>query len=98
MLKPFAIAMCLALPALAVHAQPKNDDAPQKQQSCARQADARNLEGDERKAFLKECRATNRSPKVLAQQEKMRNCNRTAGERKLTGDERKKFMKECLSA
>lgn len=99
MLKSIAVAICLALPLAAVHAQEKKEMTPQQKKmgACNKEAGDKKLAGDERKAFMKECLSA-QTAKASPQQEKMKTCNKTAGDRKLAGDERKKFMKECLSA
>ncbi|MEO6623761.1 MAG: PsiF family protein [Burkholderiaceae bacterium] len=56
---------------------------------------AKDMKGDERKAFMKEC-LSNKPTKPATQQTKMKTCNKDAAAKK--GDERKAFMKECLSA
>ena len=83
-----------------------------KMASCNKDAGEKKLNGDERKAFMKDCLsakpaaaasapaaapAAAASGKKGAQQEKMKSCNKDAGEKKLKGDERKAFMKDCLS-
>lgn len=60
-------------------------------------ADAKNMKGDERKAFMKECLSKHDDKGSAAQQaqrEKMRNCSAAAADKK--GDERKMFMSDCL--
>ncbi|MBQ1765461.1 MAG: phosphate starvation-inducible protein PsiF, partial [Aquincola sp.] len=56
-------------------------------------ADAKDLKGDERKAFMKTCLSAKAEP--ATQQDRMKQCNADATGKK--GDERKAFMKECLS-
>ena len=71
-------------------------DAKTKQQSkmttCNADPKAKELKGDERKAFMKECLSSGKQEK---QQTKMGTCNKEATGMK--GDERKAFMKNCLS-
>ena len=73
-------------------------EAPTAQQSkmktCNADAGAKNLKGDERKAFMKDCLSADKQAK---QQDKMKSCNADAKTKNLKGDERKAFMKECLS-
>lgn len=73
--------------------------APTAQQSrmktCNADAGSKNLKGDERKAFMKECLSADKQAK---QQDKMKTCNTEAGSKNLKGDARKAFMKECLSS
>jgi hypothetical protein len=77
-----------------------------KMTACNKEAKEKNLAGDERKAFMKECLSANKadaagakaeeSSAKSAQQEKMKACNKQAGEKALKGEERKTFMSECL--
>jgi hypothetical protein len=57
---------------------------------------AKDMKGDERKGFMKDCLAgKDTAPaKKVSQQEKMKVCNTKASDKK--GDERKKYMSECL--
>jgi lysozyme family protein len=79
-----------------------------KMKSCNKDATAKALKGDERKAFMKSCLsgktvsapAPVASPvtatKPVTQQDKMKACSKDAKEKALKGDERKKFMSDCL--
>lgn len=90
-----AIASQFALsPAFAVTPQ------QQRMADCNAEAKAKNLAGDERKAFMKSCLAGKQQEAKsarTAQQEKMKTCNAEAKKQALKGDARKAFMKECLS-
>lgn len=72
-----------------------------KMKTCNADAKTKDLKGDERKAFMKEClsakadAATDAAP---SQQSKMKTCNADEKAKTLKGAERKAFMKECLSA
>ena len=66
----------------------------EKMKTCNADAKAKELKGDERKAFMKDCLSGN---KQAVQQDKMKSCNADAGAKNLKGDPRKAFMKECLS-
>jgi hypothetical protein len=70
----------------------------QRMADCNKTAGDKKYEGDNRKAFMKNCLAgKDWEPPVdkkKAQQEKMTACNAKAGDKK--GDDRKKFMSECL--
>ncbi len=66
-----------------------------KMKTCNAEAGEKNLKGDERKTFMKECLSANKQAK---QQDKMKACNADPKAKTLKGDERKAFMKECLSA
>jgi hypothetical protein len=63
--------------------------------TCNKDAGEKKLEGDARKAFMKECLSAKPAAK-MTQQDKMKSCNKDAGAKNLKGDERKKFMSECL--
>jgi hypothetical protein len=54
-------------------------------------AEAKDMKGDERKAFMKDCLS---GKKMTPQQVKMKSCNADA--KNMKGDARKKFMSECL--
>ncbi|WP_367066538.1 PsiF family protein [Oryzisolibacter sp. LB2S] len=83
-------------PADAAPAKTKTPTAQQtRMKTCNADAKAKDLKGDERKAFMKECLSGNKQAK---QQDKMKTCNADAKAKNLQGDERKAFMKECLSA
>jgi hypothetical protein len=77
--------------------------------SCNKDASAKALKGDERKAFMKGCLsgkavtapapAPASAPATatkMTQQDKMKACSKDAKEKALKGDERKKFMADCL--
>lgn len=99
----------LALPSLAAPAagdSPATATAPAQitKETCRAQAKEKNLKGEERKAFIKECRGTgavqaDKSAKSAkgGQQTRMKTCNAEAKTQQLKGDARKAFMKECLS-
>jgi hypothetical protein len=97
------MALGLALAVGGAHAA--DEKAPTAQQgkmkTCNADAKTKDLKGDERKAFMKDCLSA--KPAAAAdgastQQSKMKTCNADAKTKDLKGDERKKFMKECLSA
>ena len=94
-----AASLAFSFAAHATEGDASAKKAPTAQQSrmktCNADAGAKNLKGDERKAFMKECLSANKQAK---QQDKMKTCNADAGAKSLKGDERKAFMKECLSA
>lgn len=76
----------------------------EKMGTCNKDAAAKSLKGDERKAFMKSClsnkpavAATPATSAVEAKpQNAMTTCNKAADGKK--GDERKKFMSACLKA
>jgi hypothetical protein len=102
MIKKLLLAACLTLPLAAFAADEKKPSAQQnKMTSCNKEAGAKKLEGDARKAFMKDCLSSDhkgQSTAQSAQQEKMKVCNKQAGDKALKGDERKKFMSACLKA
>jgi hypothetical protein len=78
-------------------------DQQNKMTTCNAEAKTKDLKGDERKAFMKECLSAKPAPEAAAetgtpQQNKMKTCNADAKTKDLKGDERKKFMSECLKA
>ncbi|MBL8471323.1 MAG: phosphate starvation-inducible protein PsiF [Rhodocyclaceae bacterium] len=88
------VSLCLSVP-LAAHAGAQQD----KMKACNAEAKEKNLQGDERKAFMKDCLSAKKKEEVdkkTAQQEKMKTCNKDAKEKNLSGDARKKFMSDCL--
>jgi hypothetical protein len=69
-----------------------------KMTSCNADAKAKNLSGDDRKAFMKSCLSAGGGAAAPhnSQQEKMKSCNADAKTKALKGDDRKKFMSDCL--
>ena len=89
--------LLLAVPAFAATAQ------QDKMKTCNADATAKNLKGDERKAFMKECLAAKPDKaadgKALTpQQQRMKKCNADAKAKNLAGEARKSFMSDCLKA
>jgi len=75
----------------------------ERMKSCNKDATAKALKGDERKAFMKSCLSgkavSAQGPAAatkMTQQDKMKACSKDAKEKALKGDERKKFMSDCL--
>lgn len=96
--------LCIASQFALVPAYAAEDKAPTPQQQrmkdCNADAGKKELKGDERKAFMKECLSGKQAAAKDArstQQNKMKTCNAEATKKTLKGDERKAFMKECLS-
>lgn len=81
-------------------AKPTEPAAPSAQQnrmkSCNADPKAKELKGDDRKAFMKSCLSGD-TASATPQQNKMKSCNADPKAKTLKGDERKAFMKECLS-
>jgi psiF repeat len=85
----------------------QDKDKPTAQQermkSCNAQASKKDLNGDERKAFMSKCLSADSAKKkddeqLTAQQQKMKTCNAQASKKELKGDERKAFLSTCLKA
>ncbi len=95
MFQKLLIAVAIALPIAAFAAEEKKP-TPQQQKmaACNQEANAKNLKGDDRKAFMSKCLSTAKQ----TQQEKMTACNKEATAKNLKGDDRKAFMSKCLSA
>jgi len=91
------LALGMALTVGVAHAA---SDQQNKMKTCNADAKTKDLKGDERKAFMKEClSAKKEEPAAPAtQQSKMKTCNADPKAKELKGDQRKAFMKECLSA
>lgn len=68
----------------------------EKMKTCNKDAKAKALKGDERKAFMKSCLSGGAAAVdgKTKQQGKMKDCNKQAEGKK--GDERKAFMSQCL--
>jgi hypothetical protein len=90
--------LALAAPTFAQDAAKPATPQQEKMKTCNAEAGAKNLKGDERKAFMKECLSAKAQARPLTQQDKMKNCNADAKTRNLSGDARKKFMSDCLKA
>jgi uncharacterized membrane protein len=70
-----------------------------KMKACNADAKTKDLKGDERKKFMKECLSAKKAEEQSAkttQQEKMKACNADAKTKALKGADRKKFMSDCL--
>jgi len=94
MLRNYEVAALIAVPLAAV-AQEKMSAQQSKMATCNKDAAAKDLKGDARKAFMSSCLSADKNTK---QQDKMTTCNKEAGAKKLAGDARKKFMSDCLSS
>ena len=81
----------------ATAAKPANSQQ-EKMKTCNADAKAKNLSGDERKAFMKSCLSDQPAApaKTNSQQEKMKSCNAEATSKGLKGADRKSFMSTCL--
>jgi hypothetical protein len=69
-----------------------------KMTSCNADASAKQLSGEDRKAFMSKClsKGSSTSTSGNSQQEKMKSCNAEANTKSLKGDDRKSFMSTCL--
>ena len=95
----FAVASQFAL--APTYAAEEKAPTPQQQRmkDCNAEAKEKELKGDERKTFMKDCLAGRQAAAKDArttQQEKMKSCNAEAKTKALKGDERKAFMSSCL--
>jgi hypothetical protein len=106
------LATLAAAPAYAATAGGKTlTPQQQKMSDCSKQAKAKGLKGDERKAFMKSCLSKGGGPSASAaspaaatapasgktqQQQKMSDCSAQAKAKGLKGAERKTFMSTCL--
>jgi hypothetical protein len=95
---PFLVLVLACAPVFA-----QNTQGQERMKACNADAAKKELKGNERKAFMKDCLAAKTEAKeekkaMTPQQEKMKKCNADAGAKKLKGDERKKFMSECLKS
>jgi len=91
-----SVAACaIGIFAVSVHADNSQQD---KMTSCNADAKAKNLSGDDRKAFMKTCLSAAPPPAapLNSQQQKMKDCNASAKTQALSGDARKQFMSNCL--
>jgi hypothetical protein len=99
MKKMFAALVLVALtagPAAALTEQ------QEKMKQCNTDAGEKQLKGDARKEFMRQCLGgkpeANAAAKQLSpQQQKMKDCNMEAKKQQLKGDARKQFMSTCLS-
>jgi hypothetical protein len=97
MFKRILIAALLAAPLCTYAAEEKKMTSQQeKMGSCNKEATAKELKGDARKGFMKDCLSAEKKEVKLTQQEKMKACNKEAGDKAVKGDDRKKFMSQCL--
>ena len=100
-MKSHLLFLCLVLvcaPALA-----QNTAQQDRMKTCNADAAKKELKGDERKAFMKDCLGAKTEAKaekrpMSPQQQKMKKCNAGAGDKKFKGEERKEFMRQCLKS
>lgn len=100
-LKGHMLFLCFALVCAAAHAQ--NTAQQDRMKACNADAAKKELKGDERKAFMKDCLGAKTEGKaekkpMSPQQQKMKTCNVDARDKKLKGEERKEFMRQCLKS
>lgn len=71
----------------------------EKMKTCNAEATQKQLAGDARKAFVKDCLGAGggtRHAALTPQQQKMKDCNASATAQHLSGDSRKEFLAACL--
>lgn len=86
-------------PAFAKDASEPLTAQQNKMSYCSKEAASKDLHGDQRKEFMKEClskKVDEGKKKLTKQQEKMVKCSKEAKEKALKGELRKKFMSDCL--
>lgn len=97
-MRKLAIALLTGSLALGLQLAFAANEQQDKMKTCNATAAQKQLQGDARKAFMKDCLSA--KPATTAgnkQQQKMKQCNADAATKKLEGDARKAFMKQCLS-
>ncbi len=87
----------LALGSISPNAQADNSQQA-KMIRCNADAKAKNLSGEDRKAFMKTClsSAAAAPASLNSQQQKMKTCSADAKSKGLKADDRKKYMSDCL--
>lgn len=94
------IALSLALATSSLYAADEKAATPQqeKMKTCNQDAKTKELKGDARKQFMKECLGAGAGDKkeMTPQQQKMQNCNKEAAAQGIKGADRRKFMSSCL--
>ncbi len=109
-MKKLLIALSLALAATGAYAKDEKAATPQQSRmaDCNKEAKAKDMKGDERKAFMKSCLSgkpaaeakteakTEAKKELTPQQQKMQDCNKEAKAKDMKGPDRKKFMSGCL--
>jgi hypothetical protein len=88
------LALLLAGPSLALTAQ------QDKMKTCNAEAAQKQLTGDSRKSFMKDCLGSGGGTQhaaLMPQQQKMKDCNASASTQHLKGESRKEFMSACLA-
>lgn len=97
-LSAWIVASAFALCCMSAQADNSQQD---KMKSCNADASAKNLTGDNRKAFMSTCLSAKPAPAgtgTNSQQAKMKTCNANATAKNMSGDARKAYMQTCLSA
>ncbi len=94
-------ALCLSMaPCLTAHAEADKAPKESKMGQCHKTAKAKNLVGDERKAFMKECLSAKgpatEPAKTSSQEDAMNACKAEA--QKLKGNARQEKMRACLKS
>lgn len=89
-----SLALLLAGPSLALTPQ------QEKMKTCNAEATQKQLAGDARKSFMKDCLGAGggtRHAALTPQQQKMKDCNASANAQHLAGNSRKEFISACLA-
>lgn len=89
-MKRFAILLACAAVAFGAQATPQQD----KMKACNADAKTKDLKGDERKAFLKECLAAKPAAAASPAGEA---CEKSAADKKLHGAAAKSHIKKCMA-
>lgn len=101
-MKKLLALLCLTVATSMAYAKDEKAPTPQQERMKACNQEAKDMKGDERKHFMKDClggKSADAPKKELTpQQQKMQNCNKEAGAKELKGADRKKFMSECLKS
>ena len=85
--------------ALAQTPAPAKKENSQQTKMATCNTEAKDLKGDQRKSFMKNCLSGNTSKdgkQLTASQKRMVDCNSEAKTKNLSGDARKTFMSTCL--
>ncbi len=93
---------CTASFAQSATTAKKENSQQNRMTTCNADAKTKNLQGDSRKTFMKECLSNHSTTKdgkpLSSSQQRMADCNKDAKSKSLTGDARKTFMSTCLKS
>lgn len=92
--------LCVTAMAQTTAPAKKENSQQSRMTTCNADAKTKNLQGDQRKQFMKECLSNNSTTKdgkpLSSSQQRMTDCNKDAKAKALTGEARKTFMSTCL--